>query len=954
MRVHKLRTAVVILLSFAVLGLTWQTQAAPARQAALVPHITVLPGSTLQVGQEVLFDASGTEYENEELKYKGRYEWDFGDDYGARFGDPYYFSGEGGMAISHFYMRPGVYTVTLTVSIWDQFDGGDFPIGDPIEVASATTSVTVVGQAPLLPPWPEDAMLLAMNLDGNLSDSSPNAQQGQWQGGVGAFVPGIAGQAADLTGGAYISVTDAGVFSGLDEISVSFWARKSLTSTYGYLLSKPGQFSVRIGSIRIFDVSLITTQGTARATSYLAYDVDNTHWHHYAFTYDGNALRAFIDGKELATRPYSGTVANGTDSLLIGKSATGDVFGGYVDEVRIYDRALSRNDLFTGLDLTHASFHARTAQYIYANIPSAVYLDPANKLKVTVSGDNGYTANIFEKTGLSVEEKFLLHNAALPAGAYTLTAQLLDTHDAVLGQMNEHFSKPYAGAPRVGIDENNAFVVDGQPFFPVTSWLLNPENIASWKENGYINTLNAEGYYPQHNLASWADYLAQAEANEVYAFGPERWFDLSLPIPLEPAYRRHFARNANINVLADYVTATRDMPALLSWQWMDEPDLGGYSQRVPPAVVRAWTYASNLNDPQHPAGTNFEGYAYLPYYDNPGKDYDFMNNAHLFGGKSRFVADMLGIDVYPLEYQLKANLNDPDRGPIDLYAEAIDRFIANNKAMVPGFSWVEVCDVRASNNTPPPTEEQVLMEAWLNVVHGMKAIGWFHYFEYDTIRYGAMTKFTDQINRLAPAVLGPEPEIHVSDDANAQANRVDTLVRLHDDAIYVFAVRVTEPEPFAGALYTVTEPASLNVNFVLDAPVGGVAQVIDEHRSVPVNGGAFADAFARNAVHIYRIPLDDLALHAQGGNHRIDLTWDVNSTLPATSTWTISYESPGSAFLPITGLTHTLRAHTLNGLTNYVRYTVTLSAMVDDQVLMSATATAMPTDRNIYLPLILR
>ncbi len=954
MKVQKLGTILLIWLSLAALGRTWQTQAAPARQAALVPHIAVLPGATRQVGQEVLFDASGTAYANEELKYKGRYEWDFGDDYGARFGDPYYYSGEGGMAIAHFYMRPGVYTVTLTVSIWDQFDAGDFPIGDPIEIASATTTVTVTGQAALLPPWPEDGMLLNMSLDGDLSDSSPNAHQGQWQNGAGAYVSGVAGQAADLTGGAYISVTDTGVFSELAEISVSFWAKKSLTSTYGYLLSNPGQFSVRIANSRVFGVDLITTQGTARATSYLAYDVDNAHWHHYAFTYDGSTLRAFIDGKELATRPYSGTIANGTDSLLIGKSATGDVFAGYVDEVRIYDRALTPADLFTGLDLRHASFNARVAQYIYTSIPGAVYDDPTNKLKVTVSGDNGYAATVFEKNGLLAEERFLLHNAALPAGAYTLTAQLLDAEDTVLGQVNEPFDKPYAGAPRVGIDENNAFVVNGQPFFPVTSWLLNPEDIADWKENGYINTLNAEGYYPQHNLASWADYLDQAAANELYAFGPERWFDLSLPIPLQPAYRRHFARNANINVLTDYVTATREMPALLSWQWMDEPDLGGTSQRVPPAVVRAWTYASNLSDPQHPAGTNFEGYAYLPHYNNAGKDYDFVNNAHLFGGKSRLVADVLGIDVYPLEYQLKVNLNKADRGPIDLYAEAIDRFIANNRAMVPTFSWIEVCDVEAANNTPAPTEGQVLMEAWLNVVHGMKAIGWFHYFEYDTIRYGAMTQFTDQITRLAPVVLGPEPDIQVSDNANAQANRVDTLVRVYDDAIYVFAVRVTEPEPFAGALYTVTEPASLNVTFLLDTAANGVAQVIDENRSVPVSGGAFTDAFARNAVHIYRIPLDDLVLYAQGGSRRIDLSWDVNATLPADVTWTIAYESPGSAFLPVTGIVSPTRAYSLTGLTNYVLYTVTLSAMVDDQVLMSATVTAMPTDRSVYLPLILR
>jgi len=152
------------------------------------------------------------------------------------------------------------------------------------------------------------------------------------------------------------------------------------------------------------------------------------------------------------------------------------------------------------------------------------------------------------------------------------------------------------------------------------------------------------------------------------------------------------------------------------------------------------------------------------------------------------------------------------------------------------------------------------MEAWLNVVHGVKLILWFHYFEYDTIQYQAMAKFTDQVNRLAPVILGPEPEIHAADNANQQANRVDTMVRYQDGYIYVFAVRITEPDPITGSLYTIIEPPTLNVNFQLDKITSGSAKVVDEDRTVTVIGGTFADTFARNAVHIYKIPLRSVYL----------------------------------------------------------------------------------------------
>jgi hypothetical protein len=218
-----------------------------------------------------------------------------------------------------------------------------------------------------------------------------------------------------------------------------------------------------------------------------------------------------------------------------------------------------------------------------------------------------------------------------------------------------------------------------------------------------------------------------------------------------------------------------------------------------------------------------------------------------------------------------------------------------------------------------------------------------------------MAKFTDQINRLAPVILGPEPEIHVADNANQQANRVDTMVRYQDGYIYVFAVRITEPDPITGSLYTIIEPPTLNVNFQLDKITSGLAEVVDENRTVTVIGGTFTDTFARNAVHIYKIPLSGLELQARPGNQRIDLNWSVNVTLPVTSTWRIDYGSQtGTAYLPITDIISPTRAYMLTGLTNYVWYTVTLNAMLDSTPFLTDTVHAMPTDRFVYLPLVLR
>ena len=69
-------------------------------------------------------------------------------------------------------------------------------------------------------------------------------------------------------------------------------------------------------------------------------------WSHLAMTYDGTTVKLFIDGDEVATRPTTGSILTTADPLWIGGSRPyGEYFQGLIDEVRIYDRALDRNQL---------------------------------------------------------------------------------------------------------------------------------------------------------------------------------------------------------------------------------------------------------------------------------------------------------------------------------------------------------------------------------------------------------------------------------------------------------------------------------------------------------------------------------------------------------------------------------------------------------------------------------
>jgi hypothetical protein len=639
---------------FASLRLLWLVSLVSGFEAnaSLTPHIAVAPSSTVEVGEAVFLSAEASTWSNADQLRRARFEWDFGDGYVMKFGAPLASSGESGISALHYFMRPGTFVVTLTVSVFATAGGLQDPDATPIATAQTTRSIVVTGEAPM-----------------------------------------------------------------------------------------------------------------------------------------------------------------------------------------------------AGFELWHAPFHARLAQFILVNIPDPVRADPGNRLVVTLSGNTYPTSTLLDKNALQQQEQFLIEQRNLPADSYRLTAELRAPSGQVLSRWTEKFNKPYAGIPRVGINEWNAFCVDGVPFFAVTPYMLNKGSFDTY--TGAVNTSCVIGYYnetPNHNHQppQWIDYLNSSQSKGWMAQGPGRG-DYRAPYP---------DRNSRPSRMIDFVNAAKDHPALFLWDWQDEPNLGGRYAQVPPPVLASWTYVTHQHDPHHPVSINLYGYPFLPHYSASGTSYDYINSAAVFGGKRAFYTDALAMDIYPLEYRRHVSLFNKDRGIMDLWVQSINNFRDRNLDLVPISAFVEVCDIRATRNTPGPTHEQVLMEAWLAVVHGAKAMYWFPFFEYDTIRFEAMREFKTAMDSYAAIILGPPPALAVTDNSNVRNNRVDALTRVHGGDMYVFAVRLTEPEPLADEIHP-TEPATISTTFTVPGTPSGVVQVLNasgqQVRTIPLSNGGFTDDFARCDWRVYRI-----------------------------------------------------------------------------------------------------
>jgi hypothetical protein len=74
--------------------------------------------------------------------------------------------------------------------------------------------------------------------------------------------------------------------------------------------------------------------------------VDITESHHYAGTFDGQDIRLYVDGEEVARTPFIGKINKDLGSMFIGKDDGYDYYlQGTISDVRIWDKSLTSEEI---------------------------------------------------------------------------------------------------------------------------------------------------------------------------------------------------------------------------------------------------------------------------------------------------------------------------------------------------------------------------------------------------------------------------------------------------------------------------------------------------------------------------------------------------------------------------------------------------------------------------------
>src|SRR3954454_7997097 len=127
--------------------------------------------------------------------------------------------------------------------------------------------------------------------------------------------------------------------------TVSAWRTimlKELTGGLVYAMYGNGDTN-RPSAHSFIGASEFDTRGTAQVAA-------NT-WTHLATTYDGLNLRLYVNGTQVSSRALSGSMSASTGALRIGgNNVWPEWFAGLIDEVRVYNRALTATEVGTDMN----------------------------------------------------------------------------------------------------------------------------------------------------------------------------------------------------------------------------------------------------------------------------------------------------------------------------------------------------------------------------------------------------------------------------------------------------------------------------------------------------------------------------------------------------------------------------------------------------------------------------
>ncbi|NQV34428.1 MAG: LamG domain-containing protein, partial [Phycisphaeraceae bacterium] len=167
--------------------------------------------------------------------------------------------------------------------------------------------------------------------------------------GLALWTTGQLGGALELDGaGAYVDCGSPATLDITDVITLAAWVNP-LDAGNGehnpYIAKGDHAYTLKHGAGNAFEFLLY--QGAWNYIQVPVTSAFNDNWYHLAGTYDGAQLKLYVNGVLGATMASSGGIDSSTDAVELGRNSEypDRLFGGSIDDARIYNRVLSEAEI---------------------------------------------------------------------------------------------------------------------------------------------------------------------------------------------------------------------------------------------------------------------------------------------------------------------------------------------------------------------------------------------------------------------------------------------------------------------------------------------------------------------------------------------------------------------------------------------------------------------------------
>ncbi len=157
-----------------------------------------------------------------------------------------------------------------------------------------------------------------------------------------------------------VQVAHSGSLPSSNSLSLSSWVNFTNFTTSRPIISKDSNatslsYNLFVNTLGQPVFSVNTSSGLVSLISTTS--IPTATWTHVAAVYDGGNMRIYINGDTAGSATQTGAIVNYLNPLYIGRSASNNIFlNGGVDEVKIWNNALTENQLRSSLHYRDSNF----------------------------------------------------------------------------------------------------------------------------------------------------------------------------------------------------------------------------------------------------------------------------------------------------------------------------------------------------------------------------------------------------------------------------------------------------------------------------------------------------------------------------------------------------------------------------------------------------------------------